>query len=510
MTRLHLLARPAWLPRPEVLLGLLVAAHVVLKLLVYPLILDAEVYGDEAAYLNGGMAISNALRDLFAFATPDTAELERNVVGSGWFMPGMSILVAPLYLVFPEAPIWLVRGYLGLATLVLFVAVLRSVARRIGPGWACVLAVFPGLVPAWVVFTYGAWGDSCAGLVLVLLVVHLVDLFRGLRRGEAPTLREGLLLGLIAIVVLYLRSSTSVLLAGFGAIALVAVVVMLRGRARWQALGAATLAGVVFLLLLAPWSVFASRALDARVVTTTTVPTVMANTFGDREQVCFGRCDPDSTMWFRPLRYSREVGRATDTSEVEVLKVMSDHALRDLTVGHYLEQVVHNLGAYALQPNNFTGYLTPPEGRDTLGRAGQATADAVTWAMYAPIILVGAISLLFQVRRSLEARVLDVLVKLSLGALLIQPFVHIAGGRYWTTAGPMFAIAALSFLRERQIGLGLAPAPRDGVVTAGDATVVKWLGRVQVLLSVLTGLVVLLLLGTVVLGDPDLTPGREG
>lgn len=499
MTRLALLARPTWLPRPEVLLGWLVVAHVLLKLLVFPLVMDAEPVGDESAYLNGGRALSNMIRDVFGFTAPDTAELQRNVVASGWFMPGMPIVIAPIYLLFPDAPLWLVRGYLGLVTLTLFLFVVRSVARRIGPGWACVLVVFPGLVPSWVVFTYGSWGDLCAGLVLVLLVVHLVEMFRGMRRGEAPTLREGLLLGLIAIAVLYLRSSTSVLLAGLGVVTLVTAVVMLRGRARLRALGSAALAGVVFLLLLAPWVTFASHTLEGRVITTTTVPTVMANTFGERDQICFGPCDPDSTMWFRPLRYSREVGRATDTSEVEVLKVMSDYALRDLTIPHYLDQVVHNLGAYALQPNNFTGYLEPPGGRGPIGEGGAQTANAITWAMYVPIILIGAVSLLFRVRRSIEARVLDILVKLSLGALLVQPFVHIAGARYWTTAGALFAIGAVSFLHERRIAAGHAAAPPDGVVTAADATLVRWLNRVQALLSALTGVVVVVLLGAVVL-----------
>lgn len=487
------------LPRPEILLGWLIVAHVVLKLLIFPLVMHAAPVGDESAYLNGGRALSNLIRDSFAFTAPDTAELERNVVASGWFMPGMPVLIAPVYVAFPDAPIWLVRGYIGLVTLVLFIAVLRSVSRRIGPGWACVLAVFPGLIPSYVVFTYGAWGDLCAGLVLVLLVVHLVEMFRGLRRGEAPSLKEGLVLGLLAIVVLYLRSSTAVLLGGLGVVTLLTAVILLRGRVRMRALGSAVLAGVVFLLLLAPWSVFASRTLEGRVLTTTTVPTVMANTFGERSEICFGKCDPDSTQWFRPLRYAREVGRSTDTSEVEVLKVMSDHALRDLTIPHYLDQVVHNLGAYALQPNNFTGYLAPPEGRGGLGRTAEATADAVTWVMYAPLILIGAVSLLFQARRSLEARVLDILTKLALGSLLVQPFVHIAGARYWTTAGPVFAIAAFSFLRERQLARGEGTAPPGGVVTATDATVVQWLGRVQVLLSVATGAVVLVLLSAVIL-----------
>ncbi|WP_418060524.1 hypothetical protein [Pimelobacter simplex] len=502
MIRMLPAARPAWLPRPEVLLGWLVVAHVVLKILIFPLVMGAEPHGDESAYLNGGMALSNALRDVFGFTSPDTAELERNVVASGWFMPGMPILVAPVYLLFPDAPMWLVRGYLGLVTLLLFLAVLRVVARRIGPGWACVLAVIPGLIPSWVVFTYGAWGDLCAGLLLVLLVAHLYTMFRGLRDGEAPSLREGLVLGLLAIAVLYLRSSTSVLLAALGVLTLVAAVLLLRGRVRLRALGAAGLAGFVFLVLLAPWSIFASATLDGRVITTTTVPTVMANTFGDRKEVCFGPCDPDSTLWFRPLRYARELGRATDTSEVDTLKVMSDYATRDITAPHYLDQVVHNLGAYALQPTNFTGYLAPPEGRGAFGRAGELGADIVTWALYVPMLLLGAVSLLFQARRSIEARVLDVLTKVALGGLLIQPFVHIAGGRYWTTAAPMLAIAGALFLRERQLaraGTPVLAGAAGGAPAAHDAGVERWLGRFQVLLSAATALVVVVLVGAAII-----------
>ena len=494
MTRL-LAARPAWLPRPEVLLGWLVVAHVVLKLLVYPLVMHAAPVGDESAYLNGGRALSNLVRDLFAFTSPDTAELERNVVASGWFMPGMSILVAPVFVLFPDAPMWLVRGYLGLVTLLLFLAVLRVVARRIGYGWACVVAAVPGLIPSWVVFTYGSWGDLCAGLVLVALVAHLYSMFQGLRRGVAPTLREGVVLGLLAIVVLYLRSSTSVLLAALGVLTLIAAVLLLRGRVRLRALGAAALAGFVFVVLLAPWSLFASHTLDGRVLTTTTVPTVMANTFGDRKEVCFGPCDPDSTLWFRPLRYARELGRATGTSEVDALKVMSDYATRDVTAGHYLDQVVHNIGAYALQPTNFTGYLAPPEGRGAFGRLGETAADVVTWALYAPMLLLGLVSLLFHARSSIEARLLDVLTKVALGGLLIQPFVHIAGGRYWTTAGPMFAIAGCLLLREH---LGTRPAAAGEAVAASDPAVARWLGRFQVLLSVATALVVVVLVAAAI------------
>ena len=481
------------LPAAPVLLGWLIVAHVVLKVVLFPLAWSTPAVGDESAYVNGAMALSNTIRDLGAFHTPDWAELDRNFVASGWFMPGMSIVVAPLYLVVPDAGAGLVRLYIGIVMLILFVAVLRSVARTLGPRWACVLAVFPGLVPMWVIFTYASWGDTAAGLLLVLVVLRLIEMFRGFRAGQAPTVRDGAVLGLLSIAALYLRSSTSILLAGLGAITVIAAVVMLRGAVRRRAVAAAAVAGVLFVGLLAPWSAYASHVLGGRVITTTTVPTVEATTFGDRSQICFGKCDPDSTLWFRPVRYSREVARATGTSEVDVLKQMSDYALTGVTVGGYLEQVDHNLAAYALQPAIFIEHLEPEGGRGAFGAFGARTAEIATWLLYFPVLLLAAASLMTVARRSLEARVLDVVVKLVLGALLVQPFVHVAGGRYWTTAGPFFAIAAMIFVRERLIGSRRMRPPDDGVLTAADARIVTWLGRIQVVLATAVVMVAIVL-----------------
>ena len=219
---------------------------------------------------------------------------------------------------------------------------------------------------------------------------------------------------------------------------LVAALVLLRGAQRWRALGRRRLAAVVFLVLLAPWSIAASRSLDARVVTTTTVPISLANTFGDREQVCFGKCDPDSYLWFRPLRYAREVGRATGESEVEVEKQMSDYALRDLDRRDYARQAWWNIGSYFFLPANFVRYIAPPDGRGPVGDAAQKVIWGATYVYYIPILLLTLLSMLFIQLRSLEAQILDTLTKIGLLALFVQPFVHVAGSRYWTTAGPLF------------------------------------------------------------------------
>ncbi len=472
----------ARLPRTEVLLLWLLVAHVVMKLLIYPLTMHAPAYNDEQQYYDGARALSNLVRDVFAFAAPDGAELERNVVGSGWFMPGMAILMTPLFVVFPDAADPLCRAYLGLANLLVLLWAVRSVRNRLGAGYATLLVAFPALLPSWVLMSFTAYGDPLSGVVLIVLVAHVVDMLRKLRAGEPPAWKEAVQLGLLAIAVLYLRSSTSIVLAALGSVTLVAALVLLKGAQRWRALGAAGVAGVVCVVLLAPWSIAASKSLEARVVTTTTVPISLANTFGDREQVCFGACDPDSYLWFRPLRYAREVGRATGESEVEIEKQMSAYALRDLERRDYARQAWWNIGSYFFLPANFVRYIAPPEGRGAMGDVGQRIVWGSTYLYYIPVLVLTLLSMLFVQLRSLEAQILDTLAKLALLALFVQPFVHVAGSRYWTTAGPLFVVAAAGFLRESYVRRTHAAPVRERL-EGTDARLSRWLKPVQVLLS---------------------------
>ncbi len=249
---------------------------------------------------------------------------------------------------------------------------------------------------------------------------------------------------------------------------------------------------MVFLVLLAPWSIAASEALDARVITTTTVPVSLANTFGDREQVCFGKCDPDSFLWFRPLRYAREVGRATGTSEVEVEKQMSDYALRDLDRTHYARQTWWNMGSYFFIPANFVIYLHPPAGRGPLGTAAQWTVLGLSYLYYVPFLVLALVSMFFVQLRSLESQILDTLAKLSLLALFVQPFVHVAGSRYWTTAGPLFGVAAAGFLRESYLRRTHATPVRERL-EGTDTNLSRWLKPIQLALSGVFALVLVVL-----------------
>jgi hypothetical protein len=487
VTRLAALA-----PRADVILVWLLLGHVVLKLLIYPLAMHAPPYNDEQQYYDGARALSNLVRDVGSFAAPDGAELERNVVSSGWFMPGMSMVMAPLFVVFPDAADPLCRAYLGIANLLLLLWAVHSVRRRLGPGYAALLVAFPALLPGWVFMSFTSYGDPPSGLVLVVLVAHVVDMLRRFRAGESPSLKEALQLGLLAISVLYLRASTLIALAALGVVTLLAALVLLRGVPRWRALGAAALAATVFLVLLAPWSIAASRSLDARVLTTTTVPISLANTFGDRTELCYGRCDPDSSLWFRPLRYAREVGRATGESEVDVEKQMSTYALRELDRRDYARRAWWNIGSYFFLPANFVRHLTPLEGRGTAGLVGQYALLGVTYVYYLPLLLTMLISMVRIQVRSLEAQILDTLTKIALLALFVQPFVHVAGSRYWTTAGPLFMIAAAGFVREISLRHSGQAVVRERL-NSRDDVLSRWLRPIQYILAGTFGAVLVVL-----------------
>ncbi|GAA4130327.1 hypothetical protein GCM10022215_43850 [Nocardioides fonticola] len=428
----------------------LVAAHVLLVLAVLPLLLGTHLdggvlIGDETSYVDAGRALSNAVRDAARLGPFDTRELQLSVVSSGWFMPGMGVVLTPLFVVDPDASVASVRLYLAVVTTVLLVVAALRVRTLLGDPYALALLVFPGLVPMWAVFSTGAWGDLAAGLVLAVLVAEVAAALRRVIDGEALALRDGVRIGLVAVAMLYLRSSTSILAGALFVLLGLGVLVALRGAARGRSVAAVVVGGVCFLAVLAPWSIAASQTLGARVMTTTSVPTVLANTFGDRSQICFGPCDPGSTIWFTPLRYSREVARATGLSEVEVQRQMSSYARRDVTLGSYLPDVARNFRHYAIGPSAFSEFMRDPGTR----------LDPLRWAvvagtalLYYPMLLVGIAVLVVVRRRPIGEQVLPVVLKVALACLLVQPFVHQAGSRYWPTAAPLVSLGLVMFVLQ--------------------------------------------------------------
>lgn len=447
--------------RRERILVYLFGASLLVRLVTFLGVAGGGLVGDEAYYFDSGSALSNVVRDLVWLRSPDTAELDRIVVGSGWFMPGMSVVLTPLYLLFPGAPLPVARAYLALFSTVLLLVTALRVRRTFGNAPAGALLVYPGLVPTYAAFGAAGWGDSNAGLVAVLLLCHATVMVRTVRDHGTTTWRSGVTLGVLAILAVYFRSSVSVLVVGMLGATFVVSLVLAGDRKgeRGRVVVSYVVAGVAFLALLAPWSIGASAALDARVVTTVSVPTVRANTFGDRDRLCLGECDPGASIWFSPLRYSREQARATGLSEVAIADEMSAYARQDVTAQSYARDVVINTGRYFAIPARFTTLLSWREGPvDVVPLSEVVTLGLFYPAAFVLLVLLGAVT-----RRSFERQLLLVLVKLAIITLMVQPFVHIAGPRYWTTLAPFLGIGAALLWAMRRDRLDDAPRAAGGV-----------------------------------------------
>ena len=253
--------RPLAAVRADPLLWSCVALALVVKVVLFARVADLGFRGDEVAYRDAGCALANLVRDLAGLHPPDGDELATNVVGSGWFMPGMGLVLAPLYLVAPNADDTPARIWLGVVSGVVFVLAVAAVRRALGRWFAIALCAFPALVPVWVLLSLTAYGDLLAGLVLVILLARLVEVVRAARAGDPPTTRDGAVLGLLAIVVVYLRSSAVLAVAGMAVTAVAVLLWSLRAKGG-RPFRPVVVAGGVFLGLLLPWSVSASLVLD--------------------------------------------------------------------------------------------------------------------------------------------------------------------------------------------------------------------------------------------------------
>jgi hypothetical protein len=447
---------------------LLLVAHVILKLHAGWWVASLAPTGDENAYIDAAKALSNLCRDVLHLARPDFGELRRNVVVNGWFMPGMPVVLTPLYALAPDASTTTFRVYLGCVSFALWLWAVLCVHCHLGRIYACALMVFPSLVPLWLAFSFTAWGDLYAGLLIVILFCHSFTAIRKIHDHGVFTPRDGIRLGALAVAALYLRSSVLPLaLLLFGFLGFVSLTSTCRHRRIHMFVGIAAAIGT-FIVVLLPWSLSASLALHAPVTTTTTVPLSMAVTFGDHSKLCFGPCGRGN-IWFRTAGYSKAVARDAGVSELTIQKEMSRYAMQGVTPAGYASDVLGNFGRYAFDPGSFALFFSktslpasePHDSRTSWLRA----STTIPYFAFMALLVVAWFTV---VKRTRDDQIASLLIKLFSVALLVQPFVHVSGGRYWTTFGPMFALAAgllWSLLRHQRIA-GCTNAPPSAWLTS--------------------------------------------
>lgn len=400
--------------------------------------------GDEKFYARNAATIA----DLVFRGRGSAGAVAEELVGRGWFMPGMSSLLVPLYAVQVDPAVEAIRTYVSAIVFLLWVWTLREISVTFGRSGAITFLVFPTLAAIWLLFAASAWADLAAGLLLAIVVARTFRMAVSMVEGDVR-LRDVVILELIMGAMVYLRGNTIAAVAAAHGVLLLAAVSWpwsrLLPRVGKIAAGLALLG-----LLIAPWTLTASGVLGDTVLTTSSAPLSVAITFGDRRDICFGPCPGEGNVWFRAVRYSREYGEDRGISELDAQRQMAAYALRDVTFQGYAQQVRQNFRSFATRPH---GFVTRFMSITTLDLSPRVTAMVEqslrlgTLALYLPFLVALAVANAAVIVRSQRLQVLSVCVKVFTASVFVQPFLHRSHPRYWVSFAPLMAIGAILLLQ---------------------------------------------------------------
>jgi len=234
---------------------------------------NAGLTGDEGFYFNSAQAISSWL--WYGAPPPELIE-------TGWYMPGMSILISPSQFFENEskvltARIWvfIINCYVLWLTVVLL---LRIVTKKIAVAYAVIMVVNP--LNTFYAFTL--WGDLIAGQLVVIAILLLVT---SVPSSNVVRLGKVALAGTAVLAAVYMRSNFILVFPLLAAGLLWSYLCGLNAESNQLKSIARFLAAIglvfAFLLGLAPWSSVITERFNAPILTTTSLDLAVIGNYAD-------------------------------------------------------------------------------------------------------------------------------------------------------------------------------------------------------------------------------------
>lgn len=429
--------------------------------------LSVPFSGDEAAYRLGAKSLASAI----AGRGMSFGEAAHEVVRFGFLMPGMSIALLPPYLAFDEPAVALVRIYSSLMTFAVWLWTLRDVRVNLGNWFAGALIILPALNTTWIFFTSAIWADVIGGLLSAIVFARVVVISKRMFSDRTIDLGSLIALEVIMIMMVYFRGNTFAFFLATHVyfVFLWLIANGLNGFPRTMGklvLGVGTAA-----ILLAPWSITASRELDSLVVTTTTIPLSMGVEFGDKgiDEFCFGPC-PGRNIYRGSMNYALAQREKTGISVLDTFRLQSEAALEHLTFSHYMATVNQHYHNFLISFRE--RFVTQkflrlnaggPSGPVTLSIA--IANRVITNTLYFPFLALFMLANVLVFRRSLDAQIASLCIKMFSLCTLVQPFIHVSHERYWIGFAPLLGLAG-GFL-GRELFLTIRPGSRAAIATTG-------------------------------------------
>ena len=212
------------------------------------LMIGVGFYGDEWSYTYKAQVFASALKN--ARSVIDFQEHLSALIGNGWFMPGISVLLSPLYILIPEAPPPFVRCYMLCLNLGLLWILCRQLSRDFGPSAPLLFLGLSTLTPFYILQLSSVFAEIIA---THLALIFLLRLSKRLKNEAEP---EGALAGFSVGLMTLCRPS------GMGLLAIVIaqnVIIALKQGSTHRAIRSSIVATIVAFVTIAPWSTAVSQ-----------------------------------------------------------------------------------------------------------------------------------------------------------------------------------------------------------------------------------------------------------
>jgi hypothetical protein len=345
---------PATLDDVSGIIGLILLAFIgaISIWLMWPV----QMSGDEFFYTHGARSIANYLHSYLTFDSSAAHELQSGLVQNGWFMPGMALVLSPMYLVFgDEVAIPYLRLYVLFLNLILLHLICVSLAKQ--ASWRAVLVFLSAClaVPHYIAMLSSLWSD--------LLAVHMAILFLfwlDKRLIDKETTASVHLSALFIAILTYLRAAYVAL------IPLVMVSWMFKyldrqyGAAKWAKLLAKNFFILIFVFLgmLSPWSINVSELYGAHYLITSPAARDLVK-YGDRDYVEAARQSTKrKSAWFAVHGYVVKRAKKNGTTFRKQLEVDKKEYVVDKLNFWAPENLSKRIRKYlAISDNNRTKFL---------------------------------------------------------------------------------------------------------------------------------------------------------
>lgn len=413
---------------------------------------STDLSGDEVFYYTKAALLSKSIIATAHKEPVDIAALVDQVIGMGWFMPGMAIVLTPVQVLFKgEAPIHFVRAYMTLVNLALICLIAGAlltlgVARR----YAYLAVIIPCAVPYYLFYLGMVWGDLVGVHLALILLLSLERRILKDKPGCMLESKDSLIVGLLLVSTALIRPQYIFLLP----IVLVRVVLQKIQNERdvgshgcsWASVLMSSLL-IVFsiVIVLAPWHYELNKKFGRSFMITSTLlnPLVLDGEYAGSAIREFGIRNPFLAVQRKIENAAKTEGRSF-REQVDFEK----DKLPEKSIQEKLRRLKKSMGKFYFSENSFLVKFFEIQ-KDTtkfFGVLGQGLLKLNTLSWYF-VLSLGLLAFCVPAFPRKNNYLLPVSLKGLTFLLTIQPLFLNTHGRYYVALVPMFALLFLLALR---------------------------------------------------------------